>query len=125
MTENAIHKHNFEDWIPAEVKKQLIDFWGVFNRSTQDWLECVKLAEAEYCSYVSCSGFQHPPQGARVEYILENHYGLNKTEFFTGRYIHMWNNMGRLITEEGLIICVSTCDRWVRIHNKECDRAGV
>jgi len=111
-----IKQHNFDKWIPAEVKVQLIKFWGIFGRTTKDWLEAAKDEEAEECSHVPYDGFMHPPYGARVEYIVESHRG-EETKFITGRYIYMWGNMGRLVTDEGIIICVSTCDRWVRIYS--------
>lgn len=110
-----IKNYNFDSWVPKEVRQQLIDFWGIFGRTTQDWLNCSKTEESEQCYYIEAQGFRHPPYGAKVEYILKNYKNTGETKFIKGKYIHAWNNMGRLITDDG-VICVSTCDRWVRIY---------
>jgi hypothetical protein len=110
-----IKDYSFDSWIPEDVQQQLIKFWGSFGRTSKDWLDCAKREESEHCYYVEASGFRHPPHGARAEYILRNYRCSGETKFIKGRYIHMWNNMGRLITRDS-VVCVSTCDRWVRIY---------
>lgn len=108
-------------WIPDDVVQQLHRMWSAFGRTYSDWLTDSKADAAEYCSYVDSAGYMHPPHGAKVEYILENYRNTGETKFVTGRYCYMWNNMGRLIQKDK-VYTVSTCDRWVRVHDSHALR---
>jgi hypothetical protein len=59
-----------------------------------------------------------PPNGARCIF-LRRIAGEENYERSVGRYIHAWNNMGRLVLDDGTVLVVSTCDMWVRVWTTE------
>lgn len=80
------------DWVPTTVRRQIMDFWDDFGRGPG--------AYAEGCS----SPYNNVPDfGERV--VL----GSYKSDPFQGRYVHAWNNMGRLVLDDGSYRVVSTC----------------
>lgn len=73
------------DWVPPEVRKEIERFWSPAQKRTPgEWL---KSAESPY-SY-------SPPFGELT--TLPGDRGRP----VTGRWIHCWNSMGRLVHEDG------------------------
>ena len=120
-TINTFGDYAFPYWVPDKVQQQIKDFWGCFGRTHKDWIENSKINEVEFSGYrQKISGFGAPPLGATADFFFKD-YKLSKEagrdvyRVVRGRYIHVWNNMGRLIDEYGEAHYPSTCDRWVRI----------
>ncbi len=118
---NTFGDYKFDDWVPVQVQESITKFWGCFGRNYKDWLESSKGYVNETCVHgPGPNGFKLPPYGATVEYIFRD-YKLSKEKGYEvfkivrGRFIHAWNNMGRLIDEYGETHYPSSCDRWVRI----------
>jgi len=81
--------YKFEEWIPEKIRHQLKNFWC--SEDPHTWIQNTK---------------EHPPIGARVEaFSTEN--GVPK---LIGRWVPMWNNIGRVITDDGKIECAHTCN---------------
>ena len=103
LKEDTFGDYQFEKWIPYEVRKQIKEFWGCFGRTHKEWL---KNAETNKCGL--------PSYGEHVivlkEEIILGHTLYKKNE---GRFIFAWNNMGRLIDDEGNIFYVSSCDKFL------------
>lgn len=124
-TNNTFGKYKFEEWVPAQVREQIISFWGIFGRSHKDWLKNGTDNEREMCSHKPCAGFGNPPNGATVFYIIRdykasNALGRDVFKKIKGKYIHAWNNIGRLVEDDGETHVVSSCDMWVRIYPAVC-----
>jgi len=120
--QNTFGNYKFEKWVPKHTRDLIRNFWGQMGRTHQDWLgSCHEQNTREFCQHgPGPNGFGMPPMGAMVEYFiydLETSRELGKCLFksIEGRYIHLWNNMGSLIDEDGKTYFVSTCDRWVRL----------
>lgn len=122
---NTFGDYKFPDWVPERVTEQIISFWGCFGRNYEDWLESSKHDEMEASRHgPGPNGFGHPPNYATVEYIFRDYtlskkYNKDLYKIVEGRYIHAWNNIGRLVDEYGEVYYPSTCDRWVRILTEE------
>lgn len=118
---NTFGDYTFESWIPIQVQNEIKAMWGIFGRTHKDWLENAKLESSEYCVHgPGPNGFKLPPLGATVEFVfidsrLSCQVGYDVFKTVKGKFIHAWNNMGRLIDEYGEIYYPSSCDRWVRI----------
>lgn len=113
--ENTFGDYEFEEWVPKHVREIITDFWGQFGRTYQDWLESPsRQGVREVCYHgPGPNGFGMPPNGAMIDAHLTNF--IDKPDWYRGRYIHCWNNIGRLIDEEGNAHFISTGDRWVRV----------
>lgn len=96
MKNNTFGEYVFEDWVCDEVRKQIIDFWGCFGRTYKDWLD----------------NSNHTYNQNKPKYG-ENVVVLRGNELIVGRYIHAWNNMGRVIKKDGSYRVVSTCDKFL------------
>ena len=80
------------DWVPAEVQKSIEDFWSESQRrSPQEWLK-------------NSIDNGAPAFGAVVS--LPQLHG-NPSPLATGRFVHAWNNIGRLVLEDGSAAYVS------------------
>lgn len=91
------------DWVPADVRNQLRDFWNErWERSPAEWKR-------------SCSTpwNAHPPLGSVVEAT-----GFVGKDIYTGRWVPMWNNIARLVMDDGTVICTGT------MHIERIVRAG-
>jgi protein gp37 len=70
------------DWVPARVREEIESFWGASQgRSPRDWIRDMHQQGA-------------PPFGAELR--MDDGFGTNPPKV-TGRYVHCWNNIGRLV----------------------------
>lgn len=86
--ENAPEKwadFTWPDWVPEKVREQIEDFWGQFGRKPKDWVE-------------NAIHNDSPPFGMHMGYRDERN-----GEAVYGRWIFAWNNIGRLIGDNGEI----------------------
>ncbi|HND52038.1 MAG TPA: phage Gp37/Gp68 family protein [Pirellulaceae bacterium] len=82
-------------WVPPHERSLIEDFWSKTNgRSPKDWLSDHRI--------------QHvPATGARVVVDVRDGWGVtNKmaTSGVDGLYLHCWNNIGRVITDDGRVV---------------------
>lgn len=85
-------------WVPAEVRKAVMDFWGPHQggRGPGDWQEN---------SCPTCSPYNYAPAfGEHVSLLI----GGTRGDIATGRYVHCWNNIGRIVRDDGSFAYVST-----------------
>jgi protein gp37 len=74
------------EFVPIRVREQIQDFWSEdWGRGPRAWLANMSEQGA-------------PPFGAVV--TMGNGFGPNP-EPVTGRYVHAWNNIGRLVLDDG------------------------
>lgn len=90
---NLNKEYLWESWVPLKIKDQIEDFWGCFGRTYKDWLIDSKRIE------------DIPRYGQDVVFEIRG-------QFYRGRYVHAWNNMGRLILGSESYKVVSNCDSW-------------
>lgn len=100
---------------PEDTRQRIQEFWSIFGRTERDYLESANLDCSEYAYHIESRGFKHPKQCKRCCYYIKT-IGIVK-----GIYVHAWNNMGRLLTDEGKVYCVSTGDMWAPIYSNEDD----
>ncbi|CCJ07042.1 DUF5131 family protein [Methylocystis sp. SC2] len=82
---------DWPSWVPEIVQKQVMDFWRKdWNRGPSAWLR-------------SSIENGHPPLGTIGKY----HVVRNGEPLVEGRFVHAWNNIGRVIDEAGNVHCVS------------------
>jgi hypothetical protein len=81
-------------WVPAEVRHEVQEFWAEKDgRGPWAWL-----ANTDH-------EYNHAPafgETVTLPRLTEREEGV------TGRYVHAWNNIGRLVLEDGSVVCVST-----------------
>ena len=78
--------YSWPDWVPAKVRKQVEDFWsGSWGRGPHSWARDMREQGS-------------PALGAIV--TLPNGFGEDAPDI-TGRYVHAWNNVGRLVLDDG------------------------
>ena len=86
-------EYTWPDWVPEEVREQIERFhleeWG---RGPGSWMECAK-------------NNKHPEMGT-YHYVAR--WGDKKIAY--GRWVPAWNNIARLVRDDGTYICISTCD---------------
>ncbi|MBT2477603.1 phage Gp37/Gp68 family protein [Streptomyces sp. ISL-94] len=74
------------EWVPAIVREHIERFWGADQgRSPRDWMRDMHQQQA-------------PAFGARV--TMDDGFGADPKQT-TGRYVHAWNNIGRLVRDDG------------------------
>jgi protein gp37 len=74
------------DWVPAEVRKHVEGFWGADQgRTPRDWIRDMHQQGA-------------PAFGSTV--TLGDGFGPNAPKV-TGRFVHAWNNIARLVRDDG------------------------
>lgn len=71
------------DWVPEAIRKQIADFWGCFGRKPKDYFAC-------------CRDNDAPDFGSEGEFRI-----TCDDKRVRGRYIHAWNNMGRVVLPDG------------------------
>lgn len=108
-------KKSLPDWVPIDTRNSIAAFWEYSSRTENDYIAASEEEASSFSFHVNGSGFRHPKNGQRVIYLTED------KEFNRGRYIHAWNNMGRLIQDNGRVIVVSTCDMWVPFFESKED----
>ena len=106
---NTFGNYNFPAWVPEDVRNSIVSFWGVFGRTHKDWLEDAERGAQDNCYHRMYSGFGNPRLGDLVA------YSLSDGKIVIGRYIHAWNNIGRLVDKEGGVHCPSSCDIWCKV----------
>ncbi|MFE2850626.1 DUF5131 family protein [Streptomyces lavendulae] len=80
------------DWVPATVRDAIEGFWGADQyRTPRDWMRNMHEQQA-------------PAFGARV--TMDDGFGPDPKQV-TGRYVHAWNNIGRLIKDDGTVAYTS------------------
>jgi len=85
-------EYSWPEWVPEGLRTSIEEFWlPAWGRSPREWMR---------------SAFQnHAP-------ALGSHHVVDRDTLYevAGRYVHAWNNMGRLVTPSGDIVVVS-CGR--------------
>lgn len=88
-------------WVPFKVREQIESFWSAsYNRGPSDY---EKSASSSYNG--GCGRAENIPTFGE-EVTLP---GRSTGEVVTGRWVHAWNNIGRLVSADGTVHCVSTC----------------
>lgn len=87
------------DWVPVKQRESIEGFWSEANgRGPVDWLRDHRIQRV-------------PATGARVTCSVDRSgwATINKmaTAGVSGRYLHAWNNIGRIITDDGQTIYAS------------------
>lgn len=75
----------WDDWVPQKVRDEIERFWGCWGRNPAKWQADVRPGTPEY--------------GSRVR---------DSESFIEGRFIHCWNNMGRIVDDSGKSWACST-----------------
>lgn len=90
------HWGNFEwpEWVPVRVRQQIEDFWSErCGRSPHEWHQ----------STVGDIYHGHPQLGTRVR--CES---IGGGQVFEGRWVPAWNNIGRVVLDDGTYEVSST-----------------
>lgn len=88
--------YEFPEWVPDAVRDEIRRFWSEkWGRSPRSWHES---ARGEYN--------HQPPIGSVVEAQSLTQSGL---PFLVGRWVPTWNNIGRVVMDDGTYKCSSTC----------------
>lgn len=87
---------SWPEWVPQAVRVQIEDFWGVWGRDYVEWQEN---AEAE-CNHSF-------PLGTVVKTLPDKETPWIKPGL-VGRFVHAWNNMGRICFDDGPYEVVAT-----------------
>ncbi|MDE2342737.1 MAG: phage Gp37/Gp68 family protein [Betaproteobacteria bacterium] len=94
-TPKSWSKYQWPDWIPERNRELIADFWRVeYGRGAKAW------ASDNYSQKM-------PATGARVGAKIDRDSWANIVPFHSphadvqGRYIHHWNNIGNIITDDG------------------------
>jgi hypothetical protein len=81
------------DWVPVKVRKEIEEFWAEdFHRGPHEWKENGGDAYS-----------RQRPMGEEVECLRDK-------VRVKGRWVPAWNNMARLVLNDGRAVVVSTCD---------------
>lgn len=82
------------EWVPAPVRQQLAEFWSeLWGRGPRGYQASIRTAPYE----------DIPNFGARGRF----HRVASRDQWVEGRYIHAWNNIGRVVLDDGTYECVS------------------
>lgn len=130
VSKNTFGEYQFEEWVPLGVQEQIRNFWGQMGRNYYEWLENGCHDVSQTCSHgPGPNGFKNPPLGAHVMYLVKDWDSMHKLgeenylyKRIEGRYIHAWNNMGRLVHPDGSHTVVSSCDMWVRVWQSDIEK---
>lgn len=102
------------DWVPAEVREQIESFWSEqHGRSPREWEKSCR----EYYN-------GHPTLGTRVTCESDAKWWRDSRSSdvpIEGRWVPCWNNIGRLITDNGVVHVRSTNSF---VENTEASNAG-
>jgi len=80
------------NWVPVRIREQIKSFWSCFGRIPDD-----------YDAAKRGNNNKAPPFGALV--MVKPRRGDG---WWCGRYVHAWNNMGRVVRNDGSYECVAT-----------------
>lgn len=89
---------SWPEWVPVPVREQIESFHR-HHRGPKSWREC---AVGDYN--------RHPRFGQRVE-VTEEYTHPRSVAKYVGRWVPAWNNMGRIVLDDGSWQVASTC-RW-------------
>jgi hypothetical protein len=90
-------EYTWPDWVPAELREQIEGFWSdSWGRGPDAWLA------AANDPYNYRDGVEF---GERV--TLRGVCGEWGKDEVTGRYVYAWNNIGRIVTDDGRVECVA------------------
>lgn len=78
------------DWVPGKTRAEIEGFWSDFGRGPRDYIK-------------DCIQQNSPPFGARFR---SERWGWRESDgegrrWVEGRWVHCWNNIGRLIDDDG------------------------
>lgn len=77
-------------WVPENLRQQIEQFWfPQWHRGPRQWLEDARVQQ-----------MPHFGKYVRMKQLMTD-------ELYTGRFVHAWNNIGRLVTDTGDVVCVS------------------
>jgi len=94
---NGWEGYPWPKWIPKEVRAQIEDFWGSHQgRTSLDW-----------CRNSYETGSKIPPLGALVSVPANDSRPHGRRR--RGRWVHCWNNIGRVVLPDGKWMYSSTC----------------
>ena len=77
---------DWPDWVPLKVQKEIEEFWGCFGRSPKDWLK---------------NWIEDYPTVPYFGDVATRGVVADGEEYATGRYVHAWNNIGRIVLPDG------------------------
>lgn len=85
------------DWVPARVREQIESFWGPRSMRRPADYEQSALSAYNQASALGRLGWYRIGGASDVVF---------------GRYVHAWNSIGRVITDDGTVHCCSgrPCD---------------
>lgn len=83
------------DWVPEDQREHIERFWGPCSRRT---VQCYARSAKEPYNNA-------PEMGTRV--VILDDTGQPCQEYAEGRYVHAWNNIGRVIHDDGAMSYVS------------------
>ncbi len=84
--------YQWPDWVPWKCRERIVEFWQPsWGRSPETWTANAK-----------ANGM--PALGEFAECL-----GLTSMdEYFRGRYVHAWNNIGWVVADDGTLNAVSS-----------------
>jgi hypothetical protein len=88
--------YKFPAWVPLNVRKQIRSFWSAdCGRSPDAWLKGTVF-----------DPYNHHPKLGDLVTCKDAFFSINRK--LRGRWVPMWNNIGRLVTSKGEVFVVST-----------------
>lgn len=79
------------DWVPQDVRAQVESFWGPPGHRVEDWEKSAKAPYNDGAELGTRGGF----------------WSVGHRRIVIGRYVHAWNNMGRVVLDDGRVEVVS------------------
>lgn len=88
--------YKFPAWVPVKVRNELRSFWSEkWGRSPKEW----------HRNTLDAYNY-HPLLGTRV--TCKGMWNSDGRRKFAGRWVPMWNNIGRLVRNNGEVLVMST-----------------
>lgn len=86
--------YTWPEWVPEKIRKEVERFWDERSgRSPLQWMQ--NAVSNRVPAMGSTASLQRIKKGVKVAFT-DDHY-----EFCMGRYVHCWNNIGRIVHEDG------------------------
>jgi hypothetical protein len=73
------------DWVPMRIRAQIEEFWGCWGRKPREWADNALATRAPGFGQVETLPLLGQPFPTPT----------------TGRFVHCWNNIGRIVHEDG------------------------
>ena len=87
---------DWPEWVPQKIRDEVARFWSsTLGRGPSEYQ---RSAEASYN--------RMPDFGERV-FLPDT--GPDPTPRHRGRWVHAWNNIGRIVKDDGSVVVTSTC----------------